>query len=114
MYDHRPPVDLAELLVDEHLLEHRPSLTADLDRQRAAVEAGLDRRRADRRAPCRAASGRRPLELDLERLEDLAHERAGARLELELVGRQSQVHRRQGCATRASRREPRQATRSSR
>ena len=33
MYDHRPPVDLAQLLVDEDLLERGPALAAELDGQ---------------------------------------------------------------------------------
>ena len=41
----------------------------------------------------RGTSPAGPLELDLARLEDVAHERPGACLELELGGGQGQVHR---------------------
>ena len=79
--------------MDEHLLEHRPALPAGRDRKRAAVQPGLDGGRPDRVAPVARDVPAGPLELDLARLEDVAHERAGARLELELGGGEGQVHR---------------------
>ena len=90
---------LPELLVDQHLLERRPALPAERHRERAAVEPGLDRGLADRGAPVARDAAVRRLELGLARLEDLADERAGPRLELELRRGQGEVHRREGCAT---------------
>ena len=93
MYDHRPPVDLAELLVDQHLLEHGPALPAGLDGEGPALQPRLDGGCPDRIAPVARDVPAGPLELDLARLEDVAHERLGARLELELGGGEGQVHR---------------------
>ena len=84
---------LAELLVDQDLLEHGPALPAGLDRERPALQPRLDGGRPDRVAPVARDVPAGPLEFDLARLEDVAHERAGARLELELGGREGQVHR---------------------
>ena len=94
MYDHSPPVDLAELLVDEDLLEDRPALAAEPRPGTSRRAAGLDRGAPDRVAPVARDAAAGPLELDLARLEDVADERAGPRLELELGRRQGQVHRR--------------------
>ena len=92
---------LAELLVDEDLLDDRPALAARVDRHRAAVEPRRDRGAPDRIAPIARHPAARPLELGLARLELVADERPSARLELELGGRERQVHRRQGCPTGA-------------
>ena len=99
MSPHSPPVDLAELLVDEDLLEHRPALTADLLREAAAVKSRVDRLRLDVAGDVRVDPATRGLETDLERLEDLAREPSRSILERELVRAQRQVHRGQGWRT---------------
>ncbi len=38
-----PTRDLAQLLMNDHLLQDRPALATDLPRQRAALKSGLDR-----------------------------------------------------------------------
>ena len=86
--------------MDEDLLDDRPALAADLDRQRAAVEPGLDGGATDRVAPVARDAPVGTFELGLARLEDVADERPRPRLELELGGAEGQVHRRQGCPTR--------------
>ena len=75
-----------------------PTSPARRPRAAASRRAGRPRSRPDgsvapvaRHAPVGA------LELELERLEHVADERAGARLELELGRGQGQVHRGQGC-----------------
>ena len=93
---------LAELLVDEDLLEDRPALTADRPRQRTAMEPGLDRGRPDRVPPVTRHPPAGPLEFGLSRLELVLDERACPGLEFELGWRQGEVHRRQGCATGAT------------
>ena len=52
----RPAGRLAELLVDEDLLDGRPALAAGLDRQRAADQPGRDARRRGPRPGPRAGS----------------------------------------------------------
>ena len=92
MYDHSPPVAWPSCSWTSTCSSDRPALAADLDRERAAVQPRLDRGAAGSGRPSRADAPAGALELDLERLEDVAHERAGARLELELRGREGQVH----------------------
>ena len=76
---------LAELLVDEHLLERptsparRPRPGSEPPWSRASIAAA-----PDRVAPVARDAAAGALELDLARLEDVPDERAGARLELEL------------------------------
>ena len=84
---------LPQLLVDQYLVHRRPALAAELDRERAAVQARLDGRAADRGTPLARHLATGLLEFDLARLEDIAHEGAGTRLQLELGWRESQVHR---------------------
>ena len=91
---------LPELLVDEDLFDGRPTLAAGLDGERSAVEARVDRGAPDRVAPIARDAAVGAFELDLARLEDVPHERPGARLELELGGAEGEVHRGQGCPTR--------------
>ena len=62
---------LPELLVDEHLFDDRPTLPPDLDGERSAVEAGLDRGAPDRVAPIARDAAVGAFELDLARLEDV-------------------------------------------
>ena len=56
------------------------------------MQPRLPRRRPDRVPPVARHAPAGTLELDLARLEHVAHERAGARLQLELRGREAQVH----------------------
>ena len=84
---------LAELLVDQDLLEQRPALAADLLREAAAVEAGVDGLRLDVSGDVGVEAAAGGLEPDLERLEDLAREPPRSILERELVRAQRQVHR---------------------
>ena len=78
--------DLAVLLVDEHLLEHRPAAAAHGHRQLAAGEPGLDREPPQLRAALGREPAARPLELDLERLEHVDDEPSGV-LAQRLLGR---------------------------
>ena len=111
MYDHRPPVDLPELLVDEDLLDDRPALAADLARQRAAVQAAPRWPQRDG-LPQRAARARRPLELGLARLEHVADEpRARAWSSSWRESAQLRSIRAQGCPTRSPRPSIRRAAR---
>ncbi len=89
----QPAGDLAVLLVDEHLLEDRPALAADLDRQLAARQPGLDRGPPQLPGPLRREPAAGLLELDLDRLEHLDDEPPGAVAQRLLGGRQRQVHR---------------------
>ena len=79
--------------MDQHLLEHGPALPAGLDGKGPALQPRLDGGCPDRVAPVARDAPAGPLELDLARLEHVAHERPGARLELELGGGEGQVHR---------------------
>ena len=85
MNPQRPPVTWPSCSWTTTWSRARPALAADARREAAAVEARVDRRSLDVAGV--AVAGRRPpaaLELDLERLEDVAGEGAGPRLELEL------------------------------
>ncbi len=79
--------------MDQHLLEHGPALPAGRDGKGPALQPRLDGGRPDRVAPVARDVAAGPLEFDLARLEDVAHERAGACLELELGAGEGQVHR---------------------
>ena len=70
--------------MDEDLLEDGPALAAELARERPAVEPGVDRRALQLVAGRRREPPAGPLELGLDRLEDVDDVGAGARLELEL------------------------------
>ena len=83
---------LPELLVDQHLLQNRPALSAHRTRQGAAVESSPDGRPADRVPPIAWDPAVRALEFDFAWLEHIAHEAAGTRLELELGVGEGQVH----------------------
>ena len=83
---------LAELLVDEDLVEHGPALAAELHGEVAAVEARLDGRAPDRITPVPRDLPVRALELELLRLQHVLDEPAGARLQLELGRGQGEVH----------------------
>ena len=75
------------------------------------MEPRLPRRGPDRVPPVARDAPAGALELDLARLEHVAHEGAGARLELELGGREGQVHRPEVCATRTAGRRTRRGPR---
>ena len=78
--------------MDEDLLDRRPALAADLDRQRPTGQARRDRRVADVRADLRGEAAAGPLEVDLDRLEHVLHERARPGLKLEVRVAQGEVH----------------------
>src|SRR5687768_9019716 len=93
-WDERPETASrpAELFVHEHLFEHRPALPADIAWKGSADESGVDRRLAD---PGLGRLGQPPagaLEFALERLQDVAGERARSTLELQLAVIECQVH----------------------
>ena len=67
--------------MDQHLLDGRPAQPADPDRQRPADETGVDGGVADVGPDRRRDASAGALELDLEWLQDLLDEGAGARLE---------------------------------
>jgi hypothetical protein len=73
--------------VDEDLVEDRPALAAQFDREWTTVEARLDRPSADL-PPGRRVEAAGALEGDLERLEDLDREPARPLAKLELGRRQ--------------------------
>ena len=87
-----PTRDLPELLVDEDLLEERPALAADLSREAAAVQVGLDGPGLDLAGDVGLDPATARLEFDLERAEDLTSEAARSILQLELSGAQREVH----------------------
>src|SRR5215212_8365879 len=62
---------LAELLVDEDLLQRRPALAADRLRKRSTMQPGLDGGPPEVAALLPRQAAVRPLELVLERLEHL-------------------------------------------
>jgi hypothetical protein len=93
--DERPQATgrLAELLVDDDLLEDRPALAADVGRERPGDEARFGRRLADPASGLGAEVPTRALEFELERLKNLTREATRSILELELSGAERQVHR---------------------
>ena len=78
--------------MDEDLLQRRPALAAELDGERATVEASLDRGPSGRVPAVARDAAAEPLELGLQRLEHVGHVGAGTRLQLELGRREGQVH----------------------
>ena len=89
----QPTGDLAELFVDQDLLEKGPALTAELEREAAAVQVRRDRLRLHIAGDHWVDAAARRLEIHLQRLEDLADERTRTRLERQLVRAQREVHR---------------------
>ena len=92
MNDHRPPVAWPSCSWTSDLLEHRPALAAERDRQvppwsRASIASRLT---ASRDVGRQASAG--TLGLELERLEHVLREATGASLQLELARSQRQVH----------------------
>jgi hypothetical protein len=78
--------------VDDDLLEHRPALAADVSRERATDETGLDRLATDATPDIWIEAPARALEIELERLQDVSGESARTLLQLELLGGQRQIH----------------------
>src|SRR4029078_1560619 len=87
-----PARRLAKLLVDDHLVDGAPRLAAKLARERSAVQSRVDRR------ALQLISGRRrepptgSLELGFEGLEVVDDVGARPRLQVELIGREAEVH----------------------
>ena len=101
--------DLAVLLVDEHLLEHRPAAAADRHRQLAARQPGLDRQPPELRATLRRELAAGALELHLERLEDVDDEPPRVVAQRRLGLREREVHDLRpsaACGRRSGRRVP--------
>ena len=84
--------DLAELLVDDHLLEHGPALAADVLRQRAGVEVGLDRDAPELVADRLGQHAVVTLELLLVRLQHLLGVASGTLAQLDQLGGEGEVH----------------------
>src|SRR4029453_15802766 len=75
-----PARPLAELLVDDDLVERAPALAPDARREASAVEVRGDRPSLDAPDDLVGEAAAAPLERELERLGDVPGERAGAGL----------------------------------
>jgi hypothetical protein len=83
---------LAQLLVDQDLLQGTPALAPRRLRQVAAPEVGLDRAPLDLPDGLGREGAAVALELGLVRLQDVRDEGAGPLAELELPGGEIQIH----------------------